>query len=42
MGRKISILLLVFSVMAGFGLWGWSFFRTEIDIAKELARQLLV
>ncbi len=40
MGRKISILLLVFSVMAGFGLWGWSFFRTEIDIAKELARQL--
>lgn len=40
MGRKISILLLMLSVLAGFGLWGWSLFRTEIDMAKELARQL--
>lgn len=40
MGRKISIALLVLSVLAGFGLWGWSLFRSEVDMARELVRQL--
>lgn len=40
MGRRISIALLLLSVLAGFGLWGWSLFRVEVDMARDLARQL--
>lgn len=40
MGRKLSIALLALAVLVGAGLWGWSFFRTEIDMAREVARQL--
>lgn len=40
MGRNFSLALLLLAVLAGAGLWGWSFFKDDIDLARDLIGQL--